>query len=222
MPEQPVTLRDEIFLDVCRPLADATDAQPVFAPALPDLDEHLPTLADRAVFGDVLVDLFDEHEKRLFLLLCLREETPGNGGQNLLCFTLVEIARDIENDGDVLFECECRDLFRVVGRHLDITLLVAAGVEDLVLLFEAVVLAVDIDDQEAEAVVEQFLGDDTRRVRFATAGFPRDEATAGQQFDDRQGDLSPGFLRPTEAVAGLGNSNPFRFSHTRNSTNRLV
>jgi len=164
MPEQPVTLRNKILFDICGTLADATDAQSVFPAALANLDEHLPTLADRPLFGDVLVDLLDQQQERLFLFLCLCEEAAGDVCQECLGLGLVEIARHVEDDGDVLFERERGEFFGVFDRDLDVTLLVCARVENLVLLFQAVVLAINIDDKEAKAAVEQVLCDDTRGV----------------------------------------------------------
>jgi hypothetical protein len=75
----------------------------VFSPALADLDEHLPALPDRAAFGDVLVNLLDEHEKRLFLFFGLGEQVPRDGGQHLPGLVFVEERRDVEDYRHVLF-----------------------------------------------------------------------------------------------------------------------
>ncbi len=164
MPHQPVTLGDVVFFHVGRALADADDAQAVFPPALPDFDEHLPDLAHAALLGNPLVALLDQHQERLFLLFGLGEQLFGDLGQQALCLLFVQERGDVQDDGDVLFERERGYLARVFLGDLDVTLLVAADVEYLVLLFEAVVLAVDIDDEQAKAVVQQLLGDDARGV----------------------------------------------------------
>jgi hypothetical protein len=100
----------------------------------------------------------------------------------------VEVARDVEDDGDVLFECERCDLLCVFGVDLDVTLLVGPDVEDLELFFQPVVFAVGVDDEHGEVRGEQFLDDDRRRVRLPRPGFARDESAPGQNLDGGQRD----------------------------------
>ncbi len=214
VPDQPITLGDVVFFHVGRALADADDAQPVFPAAFPDLDEHLPDLAHRPLLGHPLVALLDEHQERLFLLFGLGEQLLRDFRQQRLGLFLVEERRDVQDDGDVLLQGQRGDLARVVLRDLDVTLLVAADVEDLVLLFEAVVLPVDVDDEQPEPVVEQFLRDDARGVALPAPALPGDEAAASEQFDDRQVHGSVGVRVSADAGARVGDGYLFGLCHS--------
>ncbi len=72
----------------------------------------------------------------------------------------------------------------MVGGDLDIALLVGPDMENLVGLLEPVVLAVTVDDEDGEVVVQQVFEDDRGRVRFPAAALAGDEAAAREQVDD--------------------------------------
>jgi len=154
VPDEPVRLRNEVLLDVGGSLADSQDSEAVFPAALADLDQQVPRLADAAALRNVLVDLLDHQQERLLHLLLLDEQLAGDLPEQLIGHALVEIARDVENDGDVLLEGDGRHLFGVFRPDLDVALLVGSRVEHLVLLFEPVVLPIGVDDEEGIARLE--------------------------------------------------------------------
>jgi hypothetical protein len=117
MPNVPVALRDEIFLDICGALRDATEAETVFAPSFRDLDEHLPSIIKPRLW-DILMNLFNKEQERLFQLLFFREEMPSNFFDQFFLVFFMEIPGHIENDGNVFLEGEFRDLFCVFSPDL--------------------------------------------------------------------------------------------------------
>nr|WP_254663011.1 hypothetical protein [Haladaptatus sp. W1] len=185
MPDQPVRLRDEVLFHVGRALADAHDSESVFPPAFADLDEHLARLAHPAALRDVLVALLDHQQERLLQLLLLGEQVARRLADERVGLVLVQIPRHVDDDGDVLFERQRRDLLGVFRADLDVTLLVGADVEEFVLLFQAVVLAVRVDDSHRITRVQQLLDDDGRRVRLPAPRLSGDEPASCQDFDDR-------------------------------------
>ncbi len=184
MPDEPIALRDEILLDVRRSLADPDDSETVFSTPLGDLYQHPPALVDPTALRDVLVDFLDEHQERLFHLFTLREQLFRHLRQELSRVGLVQKRRDIEDDRDVLSQGEFRDFFGVLDADPQVTLLVGTDVEDLVLLFQSVVLPVDIDGQEAVPPIQYLLGDDARGVRFPRPRLSGYEPTPREQIDD--------------------------------------
>ncbi len=185
MPDEPVTLGNKIFFNVCGALADTDDAQTVFTAAFADFDQHLAGFAHAALFGDVLVALLDDDEEWFFELLFFGKQVTRSFKNEFVSVALVEIPRDIEDNGDVLFECKRGDLFGVIGGHLNIAFVVRADVEDFVLFFEAVVLAVAVDDEHRKVVVQEVFEHHRDGVRFPATTFAGDEAPARENVDDR-------------------------------------
>ncbi len=212
VPTEPVTLCDELLLDVRRALADPDDPQPVFPAAFADLDERPPGVVQPRPLGDVLVTLLDEHQERLLQLLLFDEQLPGRLPDEFVRYVLVEEPGDVEDDRNVLFQREPGELLGVFVTDLDVTLLVGAGVEDLVLLFEPVVLPVAVDDQHGEVVVQQVLDHDRGGVTLPGAGLAGDEPPAGEDLDDRQRDGCPRreIRRPARAGAHVRDGDRLR------------
>ncbi len=129
------------------------------------------------------MDLLDEQQKRLFLFFRLREQAPGHLGEKRLRLRLVEVARYVEDNRDVPLECELGQLSGVLGCDLDVTLLVTPDVQNLVLLFQPVVLPVDIDDQQTELVVEELLHEDARAVRVVHEHAVRQEVVVSRHVE---------------------------------------
>ncbi|MFC7175223.1 hypothetical protein ACFQL0_21185 [Haloplanus litoreus] len=134
MPDQQVRLGDEI-LYVGGALGETHDAEPAFPPALGDSDQHLARLVETTAFGDVLVNLLDEHEERLQGGLLAGKQLPGGLPDQRVGLVAVDVARDVEDDRDELIQGEVGELTGVFRSDLEITLLGRTDMEEFVLLF---------------------------------------------------------------------------------------
>jgi len=81
------------------------------------------------------VTLLDDEQERLLQALLLCEQLFDNFEEQFVGGVFFEVAGDIQDDRDVLFQCEGRQLLGMFRRDDDVALVVGTGVEDLVLLF---------------------------------------------------------------------------------------
>jgi len=150
-----------------------------FPAALGDPDDHLAHVVEAALLGDELVDLLDEQEERLPDVPRLREQVFRHLVHQPVGHVALQEPRDVEDHGNALRQRDVRDCLCVAGADDGVTAVARAQVQHLVLLLEAVVLAVRVDDEEARLVVEQLLDEHARRVRLPGAGLASDEPSAG-------------------------------------------
>jgi len=146
-------LRDEVLLYIRGTLADADDSEAALPSPLCYSNQHLAGLVECATLGDILVDLFNEQRKRALNSLLSLEKRTGCLPDDSVSFVLVEIAGNIQHNWDVLLQSQFREFLGVFGSDTELALFIGTDVEDFVLLLEAPVFAVGVDDNRSVAAI---------------------------------------------------------------------